>query len=44
MLVKTMYINPTNEYEIVQIIDSFKNKSSEDIYGISMVLLEILPR
>ena len=37
---QTMFIRPTNEYEIVQIIDSFKNKSSEDIHGLSMVLLK----
>ena len=35
-----MFIRLTNEYEIVQIIDSFKNKSSEDIHGLSMVLLK----
>ena len=37
---QSMYIKPTNEHEITQIINSFKNKSSEDINGISMKLIK----
>ena len=35
-----MFLNPTNEQEIVQIIDIFIDKSSEDINGISMTLIK----
>ena len=37
---QSMFIKPTTENEILQIIDSFKNKSSEDIDGISMKLIK----
>ena len=41
---QSMFIKPTTENEILQIIDSFKNKSSEDIDGISMKLIKRVKR
>ena len=37
---QSMFINPCTEEEVLQIIGSFKNKSSQDVNGISMALIK----
>ena len=37
---QSMYCSPTNEHEIMNIINNFKNKGSEDVNGISMALVK----